>query len=96
MRHISGVLQTVLKERQLSDGIRNYSYFDRWEEVAGPHLARSTRPLRVHDRTLVVWVENAVLLHHLSYLAPRLLERLREAAPGNTIDTIRLTLNPEP
>jgi predicted nucleic acid-binding Zn ribbon protein len=96
MKHISSVLHAVLKERQLSEGIRNYSFFARWGEVAGPHLARSTQPLRVHGSTLVVWVENAVLLHHLSYLAPRLLERLQEAAPGNTIDTIRFTLNPEP
>lgn len=96
MKHISNVLQLVLKERQLSEGIRNYSLFSRWPDVVGPHLAKSTRPLRIHGSTLLVWVENAVLLHHLSYLAPRLLERFREAAPGTTIDTIRFTLNPEP
>ena len=95
MKHISNVLQVVLKERQLSDGIRNYSVFSRWSEVVGPHLAQSTRPLRVHGTALVVWVENAVLLHHLSYLAPRLLEKFRATAPGSTIDTIRFTLNPE-
>lgn len=96
MKHISSVLRAVLRERQLSDGIQNYSFFARWEEVVGGHLARSTRPLRVHGTTLFVWVENAVLMHHLSYLVPRLLERLRDAAPGTTIDTIRFTLNPEP
>jgi hypothetical protein len=96
MRHISNVLRVVLKERQLSEGIRNYSLFSRWPDVVGPHLAKSTRPLRIHGTTLAVWVENAVLLHHLSYLAPRLLERFRQAAPGTTIDTIRFTLNPEP
>ena len=96
MRHISSVLHAVLKERRLSEGVCNHSFFARWGDVVGTHLARSTRPLRVDGTTLVVWVENGVLLHHLSYLVPRVLERLRETAPGNTIDTIRFTLNPEP
>jgi hypothetical protein len=43
-----------------------------------------------------VYVENAVLQHHLSFLVPMMLDRLREVAPGSTIDSIRFTPNPEP
>ena len=96
MRHISGILHAVLNERRLSEGVCNHAFFSTWADVVGQHLAKSTRPLRVHGTTLVVWVENTVLMHHLSYLVPRLLERLQQSAPGNTIDTIRFTLNPEP
>lgn len=96
MKHISGLLQAVLRERQLTAGIQNHAFFAAWSKVVGEHLSRSTRPLRVNGTTLVVWVENAVLLHHLSYLVPRLLERVRDYAPGSTIDAIRFTLNPEP
>ncbi len=96
MDHISGILQTVLQGRDLERGVANYRAFPRWREVVGDPLAGSTRPLRVQGKTLWVYVENAVLQHHLSFLVPKMLERLREVAPGSTIDTIRFTPNPEP
>ena len=96
MDHISGILQAVLRGRDLETGVRNYRAFPRWREVVGEPLAASTRPLRVQGRTLWVYVENAVLRHHLSFLVPKMLERLREVAPGSTIDSIRFTPNPEP
>jgi len=96
MDHISVVLRGLLEGRRLSQGIRNHSCFSRWPDVVGPHLAQVTRPLRVQGTTLWVWVENPILQHHLTYLTPKLLERLRGAAPGSTIDQVRFTLNPEP
>jgi hypothetical protein len=96
MDHISGTLRTVLRTRDLETGIENHRMFSRWGEIVGESLAAGTRPVRVQGRTLWVYVENSVLRHHLSFLVPKMLERLREVAPGCTIDTIRFTPNPEP
>jgi hypothetical protein len=96
MDHISGILQAVLRGRDLEAGVKNYRAFPLWREVVGEPLAASTRPLRVQGRTLWVYVENAVLQHHLSFLVPMMLDRLRTVAPGSTIDSIRFTPNPEP
>lgn len=96
MDHISGILQAVLRGRELETGVQNYRVFPRWPEVVGEPLAASTRPLRVQGKTLWVYVENTVLQHHLSFLVPKMLERLRVVAPGSTIDSIRFTQNPNP
>jgi hypothetical protein len=96
MDHISGILRTVLRRRDLETGVENYSVFPRWAAIVGDPLAATTRPLRVHGTTLWVYVETAVLQHHLSFLVPKMLERLRQVAPGSTIDNIRFTPNPEP
>jgi hypothetical protein len=95
MDHISGILHAVLRGRDLETGVQNYQVFPRWAEVVGEPLAASTRPLRVQGKTLWVYVENAVLQHHLSFLVPTMLERLRVVAPGSTIDSIRFTPNPD-
>jgi hypothetical protein len=96
MDHISGILRAALRSRDLETTMENYRAFPRWREVVGEPLAASTRPLRVQGRTLWVYVENAVLQHHASYLVPKMLEKLREVAPGSTINSIRFTPNPEP
>ncbi len=96
MNHISGILEAVLRGRDLERGVANYRTFPRWREVVGEPLAARTRPLRMQGKTLWVYVEDAVLQHHLSFLVPKMLERLREIAPGSTIDSIRFTPNPEP
>ena len=93
--HISGALRGVLDGSGLRTGIANYGLFSRWPAVVGEHLAASTRPLRVQGKTLWVFVENAVLQHHLSMLTPRILEKIHKEAPGSTIDSVRFTLNPE-
>lgn len=96
MDHISGILRAVLRGRDLEIGVENYRVFPRWHEVVGEPLAGSTRPLRVQGKTLWVYAENTVLQHHLSFLVPTMLERLRVVAPGSCIDSIRFTPNPEP
>ncbi len=95
LNHISGVLERLLRQARLYHGVVNYGVLGRWPSIVGAHLAERTRPLRVQNRTLWVYVDNATLLHHLTFLAPRFLQRIREETPETTIDAIRFTLNPE-
>ena len=96
MKPISAVLRELLRQPALAEGLANHAVFPRWSEVVGPHLAIATRPLRVQGKTLWIWVESSVLQHQLSLLTPMILDKIRAAAPGTTIDTIRFTMNPEP
>jgi hypothetical protein len=95
MDHIGSILDGVLSHAQLRQGVANYSIFPRWESLVGKHLAGSTRPLRVQGNVLWIYVENSTLQHHLSFLVPLLLRRIREVSPGSSIETIRFTLNRE-
>ena len=95
MRHIAPILQGLLARAQLQQGLSNYGFFSRWEEVVGPPLAASTRPLRVQGDVLWVYVDNATLRHHMTFLVPQILDRIHQHAPDSSIAQVRFTLNPE-
>ena len=95
MRHIAPILQGVLSRAHLQQGLSNYSVFSCWSEVVGPMLAPNTRPLRMQGSTLWVYVDNATLRHHMTFLIPQILDRIREHAPSSHIEQVRFTLNPE-
>jgi hypothetical protein len=95
MNHVSGILKELLTTANLRQGMADYACFAQWSEIVGAHLAGSTRPMRVQGQTLWVFVENSTLIHHISFLIPRMLERIRETSPGTRITSIRFTLNPE-
>lgn len=96
MDHVGGILNDLLAAANLRQGIANYAFFQQWPELVGEHLAGSTRPLRVQGNTLWVYVDNSTLIHHLTFLTPKMLQRIREISPRTSITAIRFTLNPEP
>jgi predicted nucleic acid-binding Zn ribbon protein len=95
MDHIASILGGLLARSNLRQGVANYSFFSKWEQVVGRQLAVSTRPLRIQGSTLWVYVENSTLQHHLSLLVPQLLTRIRECAPESCVENIRFTQNSE-
>jgi hypothetical protein len=96
MDQISTILRKILVGANLHQGVSNYQVFRMWNDLVGGHLAASTRPLRIAGDTLWVQVENATLGHHMTFLVPQLLRKIRETIPEAKINTIRFTTNPEP
>ena len=92
---VATILDSVLGQRHLAQGIRDYAFFSDWERIVGSALASSTRPLRVQNGILWVQVENATLRQHLTYVVPEMLRKIRIAAPGTTIESIRFTMSAE-
>jgi hypothetical protein len=96
MDHISPILRKILVGANLQQGVSNYRIFQSWSDLVGGPLAAATKPLRISGDTLWVHVKDATLGHHMTYLVPQLLQKIRTAAPEAKISTIRFTTNPEP
>ena len=65
-----------------------------WKKVAGPDLAKQTRPLAISRGTLTVSVENAPLLSELaSFRSPELLQNLKQQAPHLKIKNLKFKLS---
>ena len=62
---------------QAAEGIATW-----WAEVVGPELAASTRPGRVQRGKLIVEVEDACTRQALHFEESRILDGLRQRAPG--------------
>ena len=92
MDHISPALDRILGELGLKQGVLDYQILARWESIVGSPLSGRTRPLRIQDGTLWVYVDNSTLYHHLGYLVPRIIGRIRQEVPSTSVQRVRFTL----
>ncbi|MGH9092679.1 MAG: DciA family protein, partial [Acidimicrobiales bacterium] len=65
--------------------------FSRWEEIAGPALARHARPVRLAGDVLVVAVDEPAWATQVRSLGTELLRRVGEVA-GRRPDRLRVTV----
>ena len=61
-----------------------------WAAAAGDFVAGHVQPARLVRRQLRLAVDDAAWGNELTYLAPAILERLRELLPGNWIDELKV------
>lgn len=65
---------------------------NQWETIVGQHLASRTRPLRIQNGELWIYVENSSLIQHLSFYASRIVYRVGQVVPGSSVKRVRFTL----
>jgi hypothetical protein len=73
---------------------REYRAMHAWVRMAGPRLARNTRPERVMRDVLIVRVATAPWANELSYLRSSLLEKLQSTPGAQWIKELRFTIGP--
>ena len=65
-----------------------------WKQVAGPDVARQTRPMSISRGALTIWVENSPLLSELaSFQGPEFLQKLKNQYPHLKIKTLKFKLS---
>lgn len=69
--------------------------FSRWDEIAGPALARHARPLRLTAGELVVAVDEPAWATQVRSLGSDLLKRVEEVS-GKAPERLRVTVRPPP
>ena len=62
--------------------------FEGWEGTVGQELAAHARPERIEGEVLVVSVDSPALASHLRTIAPRVIERLREATGSDGLSRL--------
>ena len=85
LTHLASLLDSVRTSAAAHSG----RVIDRetWRRLLGDRLACKSEPERLHARTLTIVVTSSVWAQELSFLAPEILERLRNA--GIEVDTLR-------
>ena len=67
--------------------------YQEWEAVAGPTVARNTRPIKLKHGVLTVAVRSGVWMQELSLLKPLLLKKLQVLIKDDSVKDLRLTLS---
>ncbi len=52
-----------------------------WEEIVGKVLASNTSPLKIKNKTLYISTKHSVFANELSFLIPKILEKVHESFP---------------
>ena len=77
MRAIGSVLDGLLRDLHLADGVQGWQAVEAWPAAVGPRIARRTRAVGFRDGILTVEVEGSAWRYELGFLKRRLLLELR-------------------
>ncbi len=87
---VSDILDGIAKRLGLETKLLEAHLKRRWAEIAGAQIAAHTRPEQIRFKKLVLIVENSVWLQQLTFLKPKLLDKIAEAAGGTLVTDIQL------
>jgi predicted nucleic acid-binding Zn ribbon protein len=68
--------------------------FGRWETLVGEQVAVHSRPVSLHDRTLVIAVDDPAWASQIRWLESRVLERLASQLGADAVDRIQVRVDP--
>jgi predicted nucleic acid-binding Zn ribbon protein len=88
-RTVGSVLPGVVKKLKLQKVLAVQPAVTIWPEVVGEKVARHTRARYVESSTLVVAVSSSVWMTQLTYLRPRILQKLAARLGKDLITDIR-------
>jgi predicted nucleic acid-binding Zn ribbon protein len=91
---LAEALNSFLKERGLLQEMKDRQVTENWDELVGPTIAREARPIKIERGILWIGVNNAPQANQLSYLIPKLIERIKELYPQSKIRDIRVLHRP--
>jgi predicted nucleic acid-binding Zn ribbon protein len=91
---VGAVLTALLGDLGLAARIEDRRIFAEWDDVVGVSLAREARPVKVERGILILGAGNATQAHHLLYLKPLILEKIKARYPTSRIRDIRVVHRP--
>jgi len=92
-RRLGDILGGRVTRLEESDELRAYRA---WSAAAGEQVRGVATPARLSGGRLVVECDSAVWAQELTYHAPRLLEKMREADRGTPVQELRFVPRPSP
>jgi predicted nucleic acid-binding Zn ribbon protein len=93
---IGKLLGPFLQSIKLDEQVRMGSLMERWEAVLGKGVAAHTRPGRLINKEITVFVDSSVWLSELQRYAHReMLANLQKAFGKDIIQKVRLSLDPD-
>jgi len=95
-RSIGGIIPAVMKSLGLDQQRRLSELAGEWEQIVGADIARHTRPGRLEQGELLVFVDSSVWLSELArYGRKEMVEKLGNKYGRGKIRSITLRLDPD-
>lgn len=75
---IQDLMQTFIKENNLSKGMQKIKVEETWTKMMGPGVATHTTSVRLQNKTLLVQLSSSVLREELSYGKEKIIKMMNE------------------
>lgn len=87
-KSIKGVWNDFMKKSNLNRKLVEQEINSRWEELAGPLVARHTTKLNFYNDKLTVYLDSAPLKHEVSMRKSSLLAKVNKGLDGDVVDEL--------
>ncbi len=86
------ILEALKANSKLGAHLDHAQIWERWEDLAGPELARRSHPMKVRRGVLTVATVSPVWMHRFSYEKTNIIDRINKILTTQTVEEIFLTL----
>ena len=85
---ISGVLSSLISEREWSSGLAEGNLFITWEQIVGVDIAAHTTPISISDGVLNIQTSSTAWATQLTLVATDLLATIQNDPSGATVERV--------
>ena len=81
---VKDLMQSFIKENNLSKGMRKLKVEETWREMMGPGVMAHTSSVKLQNKTLIIQLTSSVLREELSYGKDKIIKMMNEKI-GETV-----------
>jgi len=75
---VKDLMQSFIKENNLSKGMRRLKVEETWAEMMGPGVMAHTTSVKLQNKTLIIQLTSSVLREELSYGKEKIIKMMNE------------------
>ena len=75
---VKDLMQSFIKENNLSKGMRKLKVEETWAEMMGPGVMAHTTSVKLQNKTLIIQLTSSVLREELSYGKDKIIKMINE------------------
>jgi len=87
---VKDLMQSFIKENNLSKGMRRLKVEETWAEMMGPGVMAHTTSVKLQNKTLIIQLTSSVLREELSYGKEKIIKMMNEKVGEGVISKLML------
>ena len=87
---VKDLMQSFIKENNLSKGMRKLKVEETWAEMMGPGVMAHTTSVKLQNKTLIIQLTSSVLREELSYGKEKIIKMMNEKVGEGVISKLVL------
>ncbi|GAB6161329.1 hypothetical protein JCM12298_04880 [Desulfothermus naphthae] len=88
MKHPSNIIEEIINKKGGREKFALIRLWKNWEEVLGKNLSQLARPIGTKGKTVIIGVEDSILMQELSFYSPEILKRINQFLGKELFDKI--------